>query len=76
LPPDTVLIDPTLAPLADNGGPTQTHTLLPGSPAHETGSNIHNFAFDQRGQQRQSGTAPDIGAFEEATDLIFANGFD
>lgn len=27
-------IDPRLAPLADNGGPTQTRALLPGSPGH------------------------------------------
>ena len=26
-------VDPLLGPLADNGGPTQTHALLPGSPA-------------------------------------------
>ena len=26
-------IDPLLGPLADNGGPTSTHALLPGSPA-------------------------------------------
>src|SRR5262249_25759279 len=31
--------DPLLAPLADNGGPTKTHNLLPGSPAHNGGSN-------------------------------------
>ena len=27
------VIDPQLGPLADNGGPTMTHALLPGSPA-------------------------------------------
>lgn len=26
-------VDPRLGPLANNGGPTQTHSLLPGSPA-------------------------------------------
>ncbi len=29
--------DPMLASLADNGGPTQTHALLPGSPAIDAG---------------------------------------
>ncbi len=29
--------DPLLAPLAVNGGPTQTHALLPGSPAIDVG---------------------------------------
>ena len=30
-------IDPLLGPLADNGGPTPTHALLPGSPAIDAG---------------------------------------
>ena len=30
-------IDPLLGPLADNGGPTQTRALLPGSPALDAG---------------------------------------
>ncbi|HMG74860.1 MAG TPA: LamG-like jellyroll fold domain-containing protein [Pyrinomonadaceae bacterium] len=32
-------IDPGLGPLADNGGPTQTHALLIGSPAIDKGDN-------------------------------------
>jgi len=53
LPVGTILVDPMLAPLADNGGPTKTHALLPGSPALDNGSNIHDFAFDQRGHVRR-----------------------
>jgi len=30
-------LDPLLAPLANNGGPTKTHALLPGSPALDAG---------------------------------------
>jgi hypothetical protein len=30
---DLIGVDPLLGPLADNGGPTLTHELLPGSPA-------------------------------------------
>jgi hypothetical protein len=30
---------PLLGPLQDNGGPTQTMALLPGSPAVDAGSN-------------------------------------
>ena len=30
-------VDPLLGPLADNGGPTLTHALLPGSPAINAG---------------------------------------
>src|SRR5262249_21135342 len=32
-------VDPLLAPLANNGGPTQTHALKKGSPAIDRGSN-------------------------------------
>ena len=56
--------DPLLADLADNGGPTLTHALLPGSPAIDAGSNPERLASDQRGRPRARGEAPDIGAFE------------
>lgn len=76
LPLGTIVADPLLGPLADNGGATQTHALLTFSPALDKGSNIHDFLFDQRGRTRASGTAPDIGAFEAGPDSIFADGFD
>ncbi|NJN11818.1 MAG: hypothetical protein HC836_32475, partial [Richelia sp. RM2_1_2] len=38
-------IDPLLSPLQDNGGATQTHALLSGSPAINAGSNT-NLALD------------------------------
>jgi hypothetical protein len=80
LPADTLGGDPLLAPLADNGGATQTHALLPGSPAIDSGSNPGNLATDQRGgtYARVVGAAADIGAFELQADVdaIFANGFD
>jgi hypothetical protein len=58
--------DPLLAPLADNGGPTQTHALLAGSPCIDQGSNPDALTFDERGYpfKRQRGPAVDIGAFE------------
>ncbi len=37
---DGPVINPGLAPLADNGGPTLSHALLPGSPAIDMGSNL------------------------------------
>ena len=55
-------LDPLLAPLGDNGGTTQTHALLPGSPAINAGSNNNAPATDQRGVIRD--TQVDIGAFE------------
>jgi hypothetical protein len=55
-----------LGPLADNGGPTQTHALGSGSLAIDHGSNASGFTVDQRGQARVLGAAADIGAFESA----------
>jgi hypothetical protein len=56
--------DPKLGPLADNGGPTKTHALLPGSPAIDAGANTGAPATDQRGFPRIVGAAIDIGSYE------------
>ena len=79
LPADTLHGDPLLEPLADNGGPTRTHALAPGSPAIDSGNNYFDDAFDQRGDGfvRVANGRADIGAFEvQAGDRIFADGFD
>jgi len=59
-------IDPRLGPLADNGGPTLTRALLPGSPAIDAGNNAYATEFDQRGPgfPRIVNSIIDIGAFE------------
>ncbi|MGB3403331.1 MAG: calcium-binding protein [Microcoleaceae cyanobacterium] len=59
-------VDAVLGSLQDNGGPTETHALLTGSPAIDTGSNPEGLATDQRGTgfDRVSGSSADIGAFE------------
>jgi hypothetical protein len=57
-------IDPKLGPLADNGGPTLTMALLPGSPAIDAGNTSLAPATDQRGVPRPFSLAADIGAFE------------
>ena len=72
--------DPMLGPLADNGGPTQTHALLAGSPALDAGDNAICAAdpvnnLDQRGLARPQGAVCDIGAFEQEKS-IFADGFE
>ncbi len=64
-PGDISGVAPLLGPLADNGGPTQTHSLLPGSPAIDAGSpDCPPPSTDQRGVARPQGSACDIGAFE------------
>ena len=57
-------INPLLGSLASNGGSTQTHALLTGSPAIDTGSTALAPATDQRGTARPGGVAADIGAYE------------
>ncbi len=56
--------DPKLGPLANNGGPTLTMALLPGSPAIDAGDNAAAPATDQRGIPRPVGSFSDIGAYE------------
>ena len=56
--------DPKIGPLANNGGPTLTMALLPGSPAIDAADPAAAPATDQRGIRRPLGPTPDIGAFE------------
>ena len=57
-------VDPRLAPLANNGGDTQTHALLAGSPAIDAADPMTAIANDQRGAA--AFRIRDIGAFELA----------
>ena len=68
-----------LGPLQDNGGPTQTHALLPGSAAIDSG-NSGGVTRDQRGFSRPVGIAKvvggdgsDIGAFEVQAPVTATN---
>lgn len=79
---DWINTDPLLRPLADNGGPTKTHALRPGSPALDSGDRSGSNT-DQRGLVRpydQPGVTnvsdgSDIGALEQ-DDTLFRDGFD
>ncbi|MGB5266611.1 MAG: choice-of-anchor Q domain-containing protein [Polyangiales bacterium] len=60
-----------LGPLAENGGPTETHALLPGSVAIDqipvvdcVDADGEPLTTDQRGLPRPQGGACDVGAFE------------
>jgi hypothetical protein len=66
-------LDPKVGVLADNGGATQTHALLAGSPALDAGDDSAGgckdelgatFTTDQRGSKRPLNGRCDIGAFE------------
>ena len=58
-------LDPMLGPLRDNGGPTRTHALIPGSPAIDAVPAAHGYpATDQRGFGRPYNELVDVGAFE------------
>jgi CSLREA domain-containing protein len=74
-------IDPLLDPLADNGGPTQTHALLDSSPAIDAGNpdgctddEGNLLTTDQRGIARPQGAACDMGAYEEDHAEMFGVG--
>jgi len=69
---DKINVLANLGPLQNNGGPTQTHALLSGSPAIDAGNNADCPPTDQRGTARPlDGNSDgmricDIGAFEAA----------
>jgi hypothetical protein len=57
-------VDPLLAGLADNGGPTLTRALQAGSPALDIAPAANCPATDQRGYPRTAGVNCDAGAYE------------
>jgi Ca2+-binding RTX toxin-like protein len=59
---DLVGADARLGTLGDHGGPTQTLSILYGSPAIDAGDDITAPSTDQRGTSRVG--ASDIGAYE------------
>lgn len=63
-PTDLINADARLGALWNNGGPTLTRALLPGSPAIDAGDNGSCPPADQRGVGRPQGDVCDIGAYE------------
>lgn len=77
--------NPMLAALSDNGGPTETHALMPTSPAVDAAdpavcASLPVANLDQRGESRPvdgngDGTAIcDIGAYEQQERVPICNG--
>lgn len=66
-------VDPLLGPLQDNGGPTLTHALLPGSPAIDAGDPgfVPPPDYDQRGAPylRVGNGRIDMGSYEVQVDM-------
>ena len=56
---DLIDTDPLLGALANNGGPTETQALLPGSPAINAGVVVPGVTTDQRGVFRPQGVGPE-----------------
>ena len=67
-------VDALLDTLADNGGPTDTHALKPGSPAVDAGDPKFCLDFDQRGEVRMIDGHCDIGAYEAPSEPLESPG--
>jgi len=70
-PAELIGMSPNVGPLQDNGGPTKTHALVPGSPAIDkiphNACHLDAIPTDQRGVKRPQGSKCDIGAYEEVS---------
>jgi hypothetical protein len=71
--PNCLEDDPSVGVLQDNGGPTWTHALQPGSICLDTGETT--LTVDQRNEDRPDGAEDDIGAFEGELDTDDGAGF-
>ncbi len=65
-------VDPLLGPLQDNGGPTESHALLVGSPALDAATLVllDDQRFATRPVDADSSADPDIGAFEATPAVV------
>lgn len=75
-------LDPLLGALADNGGPTRTHALRPGSIAIDAAQSVPTLFTDQRGRLRlrdgdkNAVAVIDIGAYETAPLIVVDTALD
>jgi hypothetical protein len=72
---EVIVADPKLGLLANNGGPTQTMALLPGSPAIDALQPAATRCLetvDQRGIHRPGGPGCDLGAYEHRVPVTLA----
>jgi hypothetical protein len=71
-PTDLLNVDPLLGPLRDNGGPTQTMALRPGSQALNAGDPNQLGTTDERGVVRSGGV--NIGAYQASASALLLTG--
>jgi hypothetical protein len=69
---DLLNVNPRFGPLQNNGGPTQTMALLPGSPALNAGDPTQLGVADQRGVVRTGGV--NIGAYQASASALLLTG--
>lgn len=71
-------VDPSLGPLADNGGTSLTRAIPQSSPAVDAGNPSLLLTYDQRGEPwpRAFNGRADMGAFEFFADTIFSDRFE
>lgn len=74
---DRTNTNPMLGPLQDNGGPTPTHALLPGSLAIDKGDSLEDTdqrgaprPYDDPGSANGGGNNSDIGAYEVTPGVV------
>lgn len=71
---DRNAVDANLLPLRDNGGPTRTYALPPGSPAVNSGQTLGCPSTDQRGMPRpyvELAPRCDSGAYELQLSVLY-----
>jgi hypothetical protein len=70
-----IITDLMIGPLADNGGRTFTHALLPGSPAIDAATGACP-STDQTHTARPMGLSCDVGAYEASFETLSLEGGD
>jgi CSLREA domain-containing protein len=63
-PSDQIGLDPRIGPLGNYGGLTETHALLPTSPAIDAAACFDLVVVDQRGVARPQNESCDSGSYE------------
>jgi hypothetical protein len=69
----SAILDPDLR---DNGGPTYTHALIPGSPAIDSGDPKYSASLGQGGQWMYDQRGPDFARFDTERGIVDIGAFE